>query len=342
LFLERFFVNWLVVGDPHGRAQDIDDLKYLLNFIVETSVDEKCDGVIILGDLFHNFSILHVDVVTAWSSFCSSIDCPMILLSGNHDFCNQDGGHSAIESLSWAASCVFSRLAPVKDRGAYFMPFHRDVAEFERQCRSIPAGKVLFCHQSFNGAKFDNGFYDPHGADPDCVKHLSSVVSGHVHTRQQVSNIWYPGSPRHMSFSDAGQEKDIFVVKVEDDTVSILKEIPTLGVRYYTVEAETVKDLLAIVPRIVAKEDCHYSFKARGSAADIAAFWADDGIKTFRGRVRRVVDNLLTDRGSKSLTPVGANTAQERFDGFIKSKKWRTPVESLSASAQKLLSEVSG
>jgi DNA repair exonuclease SbcCD nuclease subunit len=269
----------LVVGDPHGRAQDVDELRVLLDFVHEKAVSNQCN-VLFLGDLMHTFSIMHVDVVAEWSRFFAKNESfRSLCLVGNHDYAGQDGGEDALRAFDWSACTIRSRSAPTHFGQAYFMPFHRDLAEFERQCREIPAGYVLFCHQSFNGAKFENGFYDPHGADPQCVAHLAAVVSGHVHTRQQVANIWYPGSPRQLSFADAGEEKKIFLVDVEQGGIKIVQEIPTPCSKYYTIEAPSIPVLLEAMGQHHPDPNGHYSVKARGTPAEIAAFWSNDRYK---------------------------------------------------------------
>jgi hypothetical protein len=333
-------MKWLLVGDPHGRAQDIGELRLLTKFLLSTARAECCTGIRILGDLGHTFSVVHVDVLAEWARFCEEAahdETSLEFLTGNHDYAGQEGGNDFLKAFDWAATVFRSRDGATKWGSAYYMPFYRDIKKFEEDCLKIPAGSLLYCHQSFNGAKFENGFYDPSGADPKCVAHLSQVVSGHVHTRQSFANIWYPGSPRHLSFSDAGEDKCVFVVEPCDNKLSIVKEIPTPCAKYHTMKAETVADLLAAIPHHAPETNGHYSMQARGTPSEIAAFWRDETVKKFKAGCRRVVDNMQTSRGTKELLPQVGNH-RERFNAYIAARKWRTPPERLTSSAEKLLS----
>jgi hypothetical protein len=335
-------ITWLLVGDPHGRAQDIAELRKLLDFSFETAVKEKCVGIRFLGDIGHTFSIVHVDVLTEWAQYCRRCNDAGLLIEflvGNHDYAGQEGGNDLLRAFDWGALVFRDRLTPTAFNNAYYMPFHRDIKDFERQCRSIPAGSLLYCHQSFNGARFENGSYDPHGADTECVAHLSQVVSGHVHTRQAFANIWYPGSPRDLSFSDAGKDKRIYVVEACDNKLRVVKELQTPCARYHTIVSTSVPDLLAAIQQITPEPTGHYSLQARGTSTEIAAFWREDAVKNFKAGCRRVVDNMLTSRAAKEFlpdVPAGATT-RERFHAYIGSRKWRTSPDRLTSSAEKLL-----
>jgi DNA repair exonuclease SbcCD nuclease subunit len=334
--------KWLLVGDPHARAQDISEIRLLWRFMIQQAKANDCQGIRILGDLGHTFSIVHVDVLTEWTYFCEAAveeNIQLEFLVGNHDFAGQDGGNDFLKAFGWAATVMRFR-EPVKLGEAYYMPFYRDIKLFEEHCRKIPSGSLLYCHQSFNGAKFENGFYDPHGADPECAAHLEQVVSGHVHVRQAFANIWYPGSPRHLSFADVGERKVVYVVEQVDNKLRIIKELQTPGAQYYTLAAATIPELLETVKSTTPLPDGHFRFEARGGSTEIAAFWRDDAVKSFREGSRRVVDNLQANRvHTKLLENVPANaTPKVRFDAYIASKKWRTPVTRLARSAEELLS----
>ncbi|HKT21748.1 MAG TPA: metallophosphoesterase, partial [Nitrososphaerales archaeon] len=204
------FERVLVVGDPHLKVSRIDDSREFLRKLVAEATSGKHSKAVILGDLFDTFAVIRSEVLSIWFEALSSMSerlgkNNLILLVGNHDYAGVRGGSHALEPFRPIATVV-DQVTAVEVGGAqaWFMPFVRDNGSFEEVCREIPAGSVLFCHQSFNGAQFENGFYDPHGANPECVAHLSRVVSGHVHTRQAVGeNIWYPGTPFQQGFGEA-------------------------------------------------------------------------------------------------------------------------------------------
>jgi DNA repair exonuclease SbcCD nuclease subunit len=183
-------IKALVVGDPHLQIQKIEDGRKFIEQLYTVAAQHEL--LILLGDLFHTFAVVRSEVLSLWNEFFQHIEkkCHVVALVGNHDYAGQSGGSHALE--------VFKNRIMVIDQpgcfyGVYFFPFFRDNAKFEEEARKVPDNSVLLCHQSFTGAQFETGYYDPHGADPASVSHLAGVISGHIHSRQMVNNIWYPG-----------------------------------------------------------------------------------------------------------------------------------------------------
>jgi DNA repair exonuclease SbcCD nuclease subunit len=72
--------------------------------------------------------------------------------------------------------------------------------------------KTLVCHQTFDGSKYENGFFAPDGIDPGDVE-VPVIISGHIHSQQVVSwaggYIQYIGSPRWRTMSDVNEKKHV-------------------------------------------------------------------------------------------------------------------------------------
>ncbi len=95
------------------------------------------------------------------------------------------------------------------------LPFYRknDVFVSEMNNLASSGAKYLFCHQEFNGCQYENGFYSPHGVDPTLIpESINLVLGGHIHKQQRFGKIWYPGTPRHLTKSDIGENKGIWHV----------------------------------------------------------------------------------------------------------------------------------
>ena len=45
---------------------------------------------------------------------------------------------------------------------------------------------VLVCHSEFSGSQFENGFYSPHGFNPDEIP-FDTIISGHIHKEQIIA-----------------------------------------------------------------------------------------------------------------------------------------------------------
>jgi DNA repair exonuclease SbcCD nuclease subunit len=93
-----------------------------------------------------------------------------------------------------------------------FMPFIRNNEQFTKLALAMyeRGVRTIFCHGEFDGAKYENGFYAPHGVDLKAFPSDLYFISGHIHAQQEFGNVWYPGTPRHLTRSDAGETKGIW------------------------------------------------------------------------------------------------------------------------------------
>lgn len=308
----------LVIGDPHLQVQRLEDGKEFIEKILKLSVGH--DSVIILGDLFHTFAVIRSEILDLWDYFFSNCPVPVTALVGNHDFAGQSGGSHALKVFQNRINIIQSL---VNWNGAWWAPFYRDRKKFEEDCSKIPPGSLLFCHQSFQGAQFENGFYDPEGVSLDCVKHLT-IISGHIHKTQRIGPVWFPGTPFQHSFGEAGQSKRVYSVLIKPD-FEIIAEHDLEMPEFIVVEADTPSGLLEILPSVNPRHQ--YKLVSKGSPAEIAAFWKSDKAKDFRSGARRVVDAMIPDRGEVSLSVEG--TGRDKIENFIRDKKWRTDPEQL-------------
>lgn len=316
----------LVIGDPHIQVQRLDDAREFFDKIKTIYKNHQHDSIVILGDLFHTFAVIRSEVLDLWHEFFSW--CPnetTFVLVGNHDYAGQSGGSHALKVFNGKANIVQHMVGD----GIWFAPFYRDHARFEEDCRKIPPGSVLVCHQSFQGAQFENGFYDPEGVSLDCVSHLK-VISGHIHKSQKVGPVWYPGTPFQHSFGEAGQAKRVYSVSFSDGGYSVLNEYDLQMPEFVVIEAPSPGQLLDMLPSVNPKNQ--YKLVSRGTPAEIAAFWKDDRAKQFRSGARRVVDGMIPDRGEISFE-VSGDSRKDRLANFIRDKKWRTDPEQLIADA---------
>jgi DNA repair exonuclease SbcCD nuclease subunit len=332
----------LLVGDPHLKVSKIEDAKEFLEKLLDVVSTKKYDKVVILGDLFDTFAVIRSEVLSLWYGFITSASSilgkeNLILLVGNHDYAGAKGGTHALEPFK-NISTVIDDIDVIKVGGlnCYFIPFKRDNQEFESVVSEMN-GSVLFCHQSFNGAKFENGFYDPHGANPESVAHFKKVISGHIHSEQTVGdNIYYPGTPFQHSFGEAGQQKSVVVVEIGKNEVSIVDKVNLDMPKFHVLKFDSVADIK--IPKEFNPRDS-YKIVASGSPQEIADFWRSEEVKQFRESVKRLVDSIVSKKTvDKDVFHKNASV-EEKLDAFIKSKKWKTPQEDLIGRARQFLSE---
>jgi hypothetical protein len=95
-----------------------------------------------------------------------------------------------------------------------------ELPEIAKYWQRMGCKKLLVCHQTFNGSKYENGFYASDGVDPDLLSQ-EYIISGHIHTPQRVGKVWYPGSPRWQIVTDANTDRAIWVVEHDDEGIPV-------------------------------------------------------------------------------------------------------------------------
>lgn len=327
----------MVIGDPHFKVSNLSDCESCVDQLINAIEVEKPEQVIILGDLFNDFAVVRSEVLKLWTSFFQRASnlTKVICLVGNHDMAGADGGTYPMEPFKSIPNITIVDHPQMID-GVFYMPFIRDNALFEQTVKGIPKGKVLFCHQSFNGATFENGFFDPHGSDPECAKHLAEVVCGHIHKEQKLGNVWYPGTPFQHSFGDAGQQKSVFIIDLTTSGYSIVKKFELSMPKYYEIKADSIQEVKEKILSIKDFDLDKGNFKiiSFGAPAEIASFWQDDMIKEFRRLARRVVDAMTSVKPLNEKNEIKGKTRKEQLDEYIKGKEWRSDSDRVTRRAR--------
>jgi DNA repair exonuclease SbcCD nuclease subunit len=230
-------VKLLLVGDPHVVAEELADCERLMDLVEETIKAERPDQVVFMGDLHHNHAVIALDVMAFWRRRLERLR--MIgpkpwLIVGNHDRSGDSGNPNH-------ALLAYEGLAHVVDGSADLVDIHLGNAPratligytgtpmiFDEYVKKSQA-RVILCHETFNGAQYDNGFYAPEGIDPGLYPG-KVFISGHIHTPQKVGdNVTYIGAPRWRTVSDAGvRRRALALIGIYGDgDVNFLKLIPT-------------------------------------------------------------------------------------------------------------------
>ena len=210
----------LLVGDVHATPSEIDDCKKLINQVRDLCVNEKVDRVVFLGDLYHTHAVVRLEVMRFWMEAFNTLaaigDLQVSAIVGNHDRPNDSSiDFSAIDAH---AGMVDIHDAPAVFDGILYLPYYHDASEFVKVCSDHADVSTVICHQTFNGSKFENGFYAEGGVEPDSIPQ-THVISGHIHTPQKFNKVEYIGSPRWRTVSDANQERFLVLVDVKDGKV---------------------------------------------------------------------------------------------------------------------------
>lgn len=220
----------LLVGDLHIKRSNLKETVPLLDRVLQLSEDH--DLIIHLGDLYNDHGVITADVQKVVTDFFDDLSAlsdkkgfDVINIEGNHDQ-DGDGTHTSlyVHAVSGnRVSCITGpRVESISTEELGFLPYIRNPEAFEKAVQSMLERtsnlKIIFCHQEFNGAVYENGMYAPHGSDSSKFPNLL-FISGHIHKGQEYGNVWYPGAPRWLTKSDANQARGLWSIEIQNGEV---------------------------------------------------------------------------------------------------------------------------
>ena len=78
------------------------------------------------------------------------------------------------------------------------------------------AANTVVCHQTFAGSDYGNGFYAKDGINPDLIPQ-KKIIGGHIHSGQEFGKVFYVGSPRWRTLTDANQDRAIWLIEFDGE-----------------------------------------------------------------------------------------------------------------------------
>lgn len=220
----------LRVGDPHIRPSNIVEAERLMAFVLKIVTAAKVDRLEILGDLFHTHAVVRLEVLEFWDKWLQAFSdvIETVVLVGNHDMTGDynSGSHAltVFKRIKNERLKIIDRPTQIGIFG-YLQYIHGESAftDAVRQLAST-GSKVLVCHSEFSGSQYDNGFYAPHGFNPDNVP-FDTIISGHIHKEQVIAGgkVDYPGTPKWDTASDANERKGVWLYEHDPVTGKVLQ-----------------------------------------------------------------------------------------------------------------------
>jgi DNA repair exonuclease SbcCD nuclease subunit len=261
----------LLVGDVHATVEELPECEKLLQYISQIVEGQHVDYVCFLGDQFNTHENVRVEVSNFWDKwFCALSNYTQVYaLVGNHD---QVGPGSRLNSMSVhrAVSVVDAPmfLSEENESCVILSPHFYDNEEFVAKCNQIVTDcgqselPTLICHQTFNGVKYENGFFAPEGVEPKDLK-FKQIISGHIHSPQTFANVTYIGAPRWRTANDTSiEERNLWLFDVAPgQPLTVAKLFPTSKVCTRIV---TLTDTEAF-PITEFNQNCKYVIDIRGS-----------------------------------------------------------------------------
>lgn len=204
----------LIVGDPHIKPDNLLESEKLLQFIKVKTIENSVKTVVFLGDLFHTHRLIRMEVERFWIKWATEIGeiAKVILIVGNHDQPGDDQNEQLMSALDVLKDIknVIVVDKPMEIDGISYFPHTASDFKF-KEWADKALTDLLFCHQSFDGSQYENGFYAKDSLPLDSISKFKKVICGHIHKSQELGNLWFPGTPKWDSLSDANEDKGIWL-----------------------------------------------------------------------------------------------------------------------------------
>jgi DNA repair exonuclease SbcCD nuclease subunit len=223
-------MKYVMVGDPHAKVSNLKDMQKLIYYSMEVGRDYGANNILFLGDLLDTHAIIRVEVLDFWHrnfKMLKSNGFNVLTLVGNHDQQSSKELEQEMNALNIFEDIgvqVFNKPTIFDD--TLFVPYHGNHKRFLEICNLNSSVNNVICHQTFDGAMYDNGFYAPDGIDLTLIPQ-KNVLSGHVHKKSQIGKCNYPGTPKWDSANDAGEEKGIHILEISSDKMDMSELIST-------------------------------------------------------------------------------------------------------------------
>lgn len=203
----------LVVGDVHAKANDLDDCRALGKHVEAVARAQRPQRILFMGDQYDTHAMVHVEVQAFWIDLLARLNsiAPVVCLVGNHDMVG-NGVETRANAMQVHTNIeVVGENPHVDASDVVYLGYGGDPTK-------VAPCEWLFCHHTFQGAQYDNGFYAKDGIDANSVP-AKYIVSGHIHTPASFGKVTYVGAPRWLTVSDAAvTERNIFIVDTYTNT----------------------------------------------------------------------------------------------------------------------------
>ena len=206
----------LCVGDLHVKASNLATIDLLKSKILNVVDQTNPDTVVFLGDLSDSHEKIHTLALNAISDLLKevAVRSRVVALIGNHDILNAslflDPNAHPFKTLG-SGNRITIVDRPLLEGGILYVPYV-PVGRFEEAIAGVDLHLVdlVFAHQEFVGCRF-NGKESVVG---DHWTHPIKVVSGHIHEKQQVGQVYYTGTPYQTNFGESA-DKSIALVTID-------------------------------------------------------------------------------------------------------------------------------
>jgi DNA repair exonuclease SbcCD nuclease subunit len=226
--------NTVIIGDLHfgihlsdERFLDyqIEEWKKFIDYCETNDVSQ----LIILGDFFDNRNYLSVKMIDIVKKQIIKHDMDIVLLVGNHDTLYKNTNAVSSPRLIFGLHDNIKVIDKVQelyidDVKCLMLPWINK-ENYSKSMAAIKKTDADFCfgHLELAGFEMTSGIKCINGLNAALFKKFKAVLTGHFHLVQKVGNINYLGSFYQTTWTDSGDQKNIYVV---EDGFADIKSVP--------------------------------------------------------------------------------------------------------------------
>lgn len=305
-------LRMLVIGDLHGKVSHLETFKKYLSWAEVQAHRFGVDAVVNLGDTNHDHAVLRSEIMSEFSfhiSRCTSIRGGIkkyIYVVGNHDcFKPSDMKYHAMISLKDQRHLKIVDSPEELFPGIHFVPYMHQGNSFPTK-----VGKTCFCHQAFVDLEYGHGIrvavLDKAAVDPNTLS-ATTVVTGHIHSRQRVGKVLCVGSAYAQGADDVGEQKGVHIVDVDDQgQVTAVQFVESPLPRWMKLEYRvgpnfTDKSLASYLESCANGED-HYVLDLEGPKEVLSAYLSSDLHRAAILNKHMVVRSRFTDQQRRGIS----------------------------------------
>lgn len=200
-------MEYLVIGDPHAKPNNLDKIEQLVNLVEEHQLP-----TVWLGDQLDTKEIIHGKCLNLWYEYYSNSDLEHTILVGNHDRFNKYDSEHSLEVLKQLPNVTVVDC-PINIDGVDFIPYTNN-SSIINHIENTTA-KLGFGHVDIQGFDYGNGVLSKEGLTFETFSKYDLFISGHYHKYQNKQNIIYLGTPFSHSFGESNQTKVIMKINTK-------------------------------------------------------------------------------------------------------------------------------
>lgn len=209
-------------GENKNSEQTNQDLIAFCRFVTEEGLQRGINQLVILGDYFHQrdkLDIRTIDFGCQGAGILSNVFKGLFntrpeLLLGNHDLYYKNSRQVTSAEILDSYFQIIDE--PVIYDNVLFSPWVTDEQDWDQLVNYYNDNEdtinYVLGHFEFSRFKMNANYIMEHGYSHKVFKNANHVFTGHYHTRQEMDNVTYIGSPIPFSFNDANDDQRGFCI----------------------------------------------------------------------------------------------------------------------------------